>query len=54
MTSFDIGFTPETVDEKLEAAKQEVANSTDHTPGLADAITGLSWKEIFQKLRYCE
>lgn len=52
MLNFDIAFVPETPEEKEENAKQEIANSLDYTPGLAEAINGLTWPQIFRKLKY--
>ena len=50
----NIDWIPESPEDKLEYAKQEVANSTDVTPGMAEAITGKTWMEIFRLLRYFE
>lgn len=52
MLEFDIGFVPETPEEKEEFAKQEVANSMDVTPGLAKECHGKTWRQIFKMLRY--
>jgi hypothetical protein len=43
----DVQFTLDDPPDELEAAKQWVANSTDCTPGLSEAITEHTWKEIF-------
>lgn len=48
MLEFDVYFEPETPEEAEEFRKQEIANSMDCTPGLADACQGLTWKEIFR------
>lgn len=47
---FHISFTPETLEEKLENAKHEAANATDVTPGLAKAMNGKTWPQIFKML----
>lgn len=49
---FHISFTPETPEEKLENAKHEAANATDVTPGLAKAMSGKTWPQIFKMLEY--
>jgi hypothetical protein len=52
MLQFDVEFTPETPEEKEENAKQEIANSMDFTPGLAEACHGKTWDQIFRMLKY--
>lgn len=52
---YEIQFTPdepEDYEEALEFRKNEIANATDYTPGMAESISGLTWSEIFRACGY--